>query len=149
MWFRTLQLCGYGGKSDSAPDVDIYANKKKNGSRLAVFFFFIAVFAHWTPARRGRMTFSMTWFSFVFPNTALTTATFAVGKAFNSKGIEVVGYALTVLLFITYFFVFFTMVRAIRTRQILWPQKGEDKDEGGFKIKEHKPDANGVLPTHS
>ncbi|KAK2841588.1 hypothetical protein FQN49_006108 [Arthroderma sp. PD_2] len=113
---------------------------------LAIFFFFIAVFAHWTPARRGRMAFSMTWFSFVFPNTALTTATFAVGRAFGSNGIQIVGYVFTALLFITYLFVFFMMVRAIRARQILWPQKGEDKDEGGFKIKEHKPDASGILP---
>lgn len=31
------------------------------------------------------------------------------------------------------------MVRAIALKHILWPQKGEDKDEGGFRIKEVQP----------
>lgn len=75
----------------------------------------------------------MAWFSFVFPNTALVTATFAIGGAFSSRIINIIGCVLTVLLFITYFFVVFMMIRAIKLRHILWPQKGEDRDEGGFK----------------
>ena len=75
----------------------------------------------------------MTWYSFVFPNAALVTATFAVGKAFSSKAIQVVGCVLTVLLIVVWMFVFVMMVRAIILKQILWPQKGEDKDEGGWK----------------
>jgi tellurite resistance protein TehA-like permease len=82
------------------------------------------------------MVFSMTWYSFVFPNTALVTATFAIGKAFESTAVEILGCVMTVLLFLTYFFVFYMMVRAIFLRHILWPQKGEDKDEGGFRIEE-------------
>jgi hypothetical protein len=34
-----------------------------------------------------------------------------------------------------WFFVVGTMIRAIIIHQILWPQKGEDRDEGGFKDK--------------
>jgi hypothetical protein len=40
-----------------------------------------------------------------------------------------------------YFFVFYMMIRAIVTHQILWPQKGEDRDEGGFAIHQVKADA--------
>jgi hypothetical protein len=49
-------------------------------------------------------------------------------------------------LLLMYFFVCYMMVRAILTRQILWPQKGEDRDEGGFEIHRVKPvTAAGVL----
>lgn len=79
------------------------------------------------------MTFSMSWYSFVFPNTALVIATFAVGKAFEAPAIQIVGCVLTVLLIITWIFVFVMMIRAVFLKQILWPQKGEDRDEGGWK----------------
>jgi hypothetical protein len=35
------------------------------------------------------------------------------------------------------------MVRAIVLHHILWPQKGEDKDEGGFEINQIKPETPG------
>lgn len=40
-----------------------------------------------------------------------------------------------------YFFVCYMMIRAIVTHQILWPQKGEDRDEGGFEIHSIKPES--------
>lgn len=42
-----------------------------------------------------------------------------------------------------YAFVVYMMVRAIILRHILWPQKGEDKDESGFEIKGTRPGALG------
>ncbi|KAH8690955.1 voltage-dependent anion channel-domain-containing protein [Talaromyces proteolyticus] len=107
---------------------------------LAIFWFFIATSAHILPVMQGgRMVFSMTWFSFVFPNTALITATFAIGKVFSCRPIEIAGLVMTVLLIIVYIFVVYMMIRAIVLHHILWPQKGEDKDEGGFRIAEIKP----------
>jgi tellurite resistance protein TehA-like permease len=85
----------------------------------------------------------MTWFSFIFPNTALITATFAIGDAFSCKAINIVGCVAVFPLLLMYIFVCYMMVRAIITRQILWPQKGEDRDEGGFEIIRVKP---AVLP---
>ncbi|KAF3387134.1 Malic acid transport protein [Penicillium rolfsii] len=108
---------------------------------LAIFFFIIASAAHWSAIGPGRMVFSMTWFSFVFPNTALITATFAIGKAFSCKAINIVGCVAILPLILMYFFVCYMMIRAIITHQILWPQKGEDRDEGGFAIHQVKPDA--------
>lgn len=86
------------------------------------------------------MVFSMTWFSFVFPNTALVTATFAIGKAFSCKAINIIGIVAVFPLLLMYLFVCYMMIRAIVTRQILWPQKGEDRDEGGFEIHTIRPD---------
>ena len=74
----------------------------------------------------------MTWFSFVLPQTALVTATFAIGKAFESHAIQVIGCVMTCMLVGLWLFVMGAMVRAIIIRHILWPQKGEDKNEGGF-----------------
>jgi tellurite resistance protein TehA-like permease len=96
-----------------------------------MWFFLVSVGAHYSCVR-GNMLFAMNWFSFVFPNTALATATFAIGKAFGSSAIEIIGCVMTCLLILTWFFVLFMMFRAIYLRQILWPQKGEDRNEGGF-----------------
>ncbi|KAL5332997.1 voltage-dependent anion channel-domain-containing protein [Aspergillus crustosus] len=106
---------------------------------LAVFFFFIASFAHLSAIGPGRMIFTMGWFSFVFPNTALITSTLAIGHAFSCKPILIIGCAMVIPLLLMYAFVVYMMVRAIVLRQILWPQKGEDKDEGGFEISEIRP----------
>jgi tellurite resistance protein TehA-like permease len=93
------------------------------------------------------MIFSMTWFSFVFPNTALVTATFAIGKAFSNTPIEILGLVMTIFLLMMYIFVCYMMIRAVRVRHILWPQKGEDKDEGGFRIIEIKPESPAEGPS--
>jgi tellurite resistance protein TehA-like permease len=106
-----------------------------DGYSLALWFFLVSVGAHYTCVR-GKMLFAMNWFSFIFPNTALTTATFAIANAFDSPAIAIVGCVMTCLLILTWFFVVFMMFRAVYLRQILWPQKGEDKDEGGFKAKD-------------
>lgn len=83
--------------------------------------------------------FSMTWFSFIFPNTALITATFAIGHAFACRPILILGTAMVIPLILMYVFVCVMMIRAVVLRQILWPQKGEDRDEGGFEINQIKP----------
>jgi len=114
---------------------------------LAFWFFFISVGAHWSCVGRDKMNFALNWFSFVFPNTALITATFAVGKAFNVRAIQILGCVMTPLLIATWFFVVVMMIRAIILKQILWPQKGEDRNEGGFTGPERRPSALGRKST--
>lgn len=101
---------------------------------LALWFFMVSVGAHWSCVRRGKMDFAMTWYSFIFPNTALTTATFAIARALDgNKPIQYVGCAMTIMLMIGWFMVFGMMFRAVKIHQILWPQKQEDRTEGGWK----------------
>ena len=101
---------------------------------LAFWFFFVSVGAHWSCVKKeGGLEFAMTWFSFVFPNSALIAATFAIGEAFESDGIKWIGCVMTALLTALWVFVFGAMIRAILKKQVLWPQKQEDRDEGGFK----------------
>lgn len=111
---------------------------------LAIWWFLVSCGAHFNSAARGRLTFSMTWYSFIFPNTALTTSTFAVSTALHgdladerrvshtARPFQVLGVVMTVGLVLMWFFVFGMMIRAVVLRQILWPQMQEDRDEGGW-----------------
>jgi tellurite resistance protein TehA-like permease len=38
---------------------------------LALWFFLVSVFAHWSTVRHKRWQFAMTWYSYVFPNTGI------------------------------------------------------------------------------
>ena len=74
----------------------------------------------------------MTFYSYVFPNTALTTATFAIAKALDNRPIRILGCVMTILLLIVWLSVFVMMIRAVIHKDILWPQKQEDREEGGW-----------------
>lgn len=101
---------------------------------LAVWFFFVSVGAHWTTISHGRLQFAMTWNSFIFPNTGLGLGTFAVARALdNNKAIEIVGAVILVGLILGWLFVIGMMIRAVYLKHLLWPQKQEDRDEGGWQ----------------
>lgn len=65
----------------------------------------------------------MTFFSFVFPNTALVTATFQIGRAFDCEQLEIVGCVKAGLLVVVWAVVFGMMVRCIFQRKLLWPKE--------------------------
>lgn len=123
---------------------------------LAIWFFFVSVISNIAPlythkrekphgkrkADNGhghthevhahKIPFAMTWYSYIFPQTALTTATFKVAQAFEIRALNILGCVMTGLLIVLWFFVVTMMIRAIILKQILWPEKGEDREEGGF-----------------
>jgi tellurite resistance protein TehA-like permease len=93
---------------------------------LCIWFFIVSVGSHSrimtrrrTPDRR--ILFDMTWFSFVFPNTALVTATHAIARAFDSEAIKLFGTISSGLLIIVWMYVFGCMIRALWQRTLLWP----------------------------
>lgn len=98
---------------------------------LAVWFFLVSVLAHWSCLKRGHgLTFAMTWYSFVFPNTALTKATFDVALALNSlRPMQVIGCVMTVALVVVWLVVVVLNVRAVALKQILWPERQEDSQK--------------------
>ncbi|KAI1618591.1 voltage-dependent anion channel-domain-containing protein [Exophiala viscosa] len=103
---------------------------------LAWWFFFVSLLSNLDCLRKNHhMPFSMTWYSFIFPQTALTTATFAIAKAFDVGAIRIIGCVMTCLLILAWAVVVGFMIKAIINKQILWPEKGEDKSEGGFKAR--------------
>ncbi|KAK1832638.1 voltage-dependent anion channel [Podospora conica] len=88
---------------------------------LSIWFFLVSVGSLWKyvlPENRSKMPFQMTWFSFVFPNTALVTATEALAIAFQSKGLQTLGAVLAVCIIVVWFFVFFSMLRCLYRRQL-------------------------------
>ena len=119
---------------------------------LALWFFFVSLVSNIAPlytlrrksaeAKRHRhddheirphkISFGMAWYSYIFPQTALITATFRIADAFNIYSLQVIGCVMTGLLIAMWCFVMFMMVRAVILKQLLWPDKGEDREEGGF-----------------
>ncbi|KAK5954892.1 hypothetical protein OHC33_003571 [Knufia fluminis] len=123
---------------------------------LAIWFFFVSVISNIAPlythkrqkvsvegksedgrehthvVQVQRIPFAMTWYSYIFPQTALTTATFRVAEAFEIHALNFLGCVMTGLLVALWFFVVTMMIRAIMLKHILWPEKGEDREEGGF-----------------
>jgi tellurite resistance protein TehA-like permease len=99
---------------------------------LCLWFFIVSVGAHWQLMRPNdpehHIQFDMTWYSFVFPNTALITATQAIGKAFESRPIEYLGTVMAALLVLVWIFVFVMMLRALWLNRLLWPGEADGAD---------------------
>ncbi|KAK5997127.1 Malic acid transport-like protein [Cladobotryum mycophilum] len=90
---------------------------------LAMWFFLVSVGSLWKYVRTGRgMPFQMTWWSFVFPNTALVTAIEIMGNILESPGIQLFGCIMTIILIIVWIGVFITMIRCLKERKLLWPK---------------------------
>jgi len=65
--------------------------------------------------------------------SALTTATFAVAEALDNRPIRILGCVMTCLLILAWTAIFIMMIRAVIDKDILWPQKQEDRAEGGWQ----------------
>ncbi|RYP70865.1 hypothetical protein DL769_004840 [Monosporascus sp. CRB-8-3] len=90
---------------------------------LSVWFFLVSVGSLWKYVRpEHSMPFQMTWWSFVFPNTALVTATLAMATALDSAGLRVFGCVMAACLTVVWLLVFITMLRCLWKRQLLWPK---------------------------
>ncbi|TVY90594.1 Malic acid transport protein, partial [Lachnellula willkommii] len=92
---------------------------------LCIWFFIVSVGAHWQVMKPNdpdhHIAFDMTWFSFVFPNTALVTATLAIGKSLESHAIQILGTVLACILIVVWIFVWAMMIRALWLKKLLWP----------------------------
>ncbi|PTB79192.1 hypothetical protein M440DRAFT_1327620 [Trichoderma longibrachiatum ATCC 18648] len=90
---------------------------------LSTWFFLVSVGSLWKYVRTGKgMPFQMTWWSFVFPNTALVSATEIMGNIFESRGLQLFGCAMTIALVIAWVSIFATMIVCIRKKKLLWPK---------------------------
>jgi tellurite resistance protein TehA-like permease len=112
---------------------------------LCLWFFLVSVGAHWQVARWGHpehhIHFDMTWYSFVFPNTAMVTATQAIGKTFGARPIQIIGTVMGVLLVLVWFFVFGMMIRAFWLRRLLWPDDKAERERAESLTMERTPTA--------
>ncbi|KAK8905770.1 hypothetical protein QC760_11259 [Botrytis cinerea] len=92
---------------------------------LCLWFCLISIGAHWQVMQphhpEHHISADMTWNSFVFPNTALATATMQIGKAFGSNAIRIAGTVISVILVVVWLGVLFMLVRAIFLKRLLMP----------------------------
>jgi tellurite resistance protein TehA-like permease len=96
---------------------------------LSLWFFLVSVGSLAKYLRReNKMPFQMTWWSFVFPNTALVTATQALASAVNSEGLKIFGSVMAGLLILVWLAVFVYMIKALWKKELLWP-KGFESDK--------------------
>ncbi|KAF5671285.1 Malic acid transport [Fusarium circinatum] len=93
---------------------------------LAMWFFIVCVGALWKYSLSGHhLPFQMTWWSFVFPNTALVTATSVMGKIFDSNGLHIFASVMTVAIIIIWALIFTRMCWSLKSRKLLWPKDGK------------------------
>ncbi|KAI1857920.1 hypothetical protein JX265_010950 [Neoarthrinium moseri] len=93
---------------------------------LSLWFFLVSVGSlHKYLRQEHKMPFQVTWWSFVFPNTALVTATIALADALNSNGLKIFGCVMAALLVLVWLLVFVRMIKALWRREVLWPKELE------------------------
>ncbi|KAK0706453.1 voltage-dependent anion channel [Lasiosphaeria miniovina] len=88
---------------------------------LSIWFFLVSVGSLWKyifAEHRKKISFQMTWFSFVFPNTALITATEQLGKAFDSNGLRIFGCVLAAIIVLVWILIFAKMLRCLWNKEL-------------------------------
>ncbi|KAG9203973.1 hypothetical protein G6514_002134 [Epicoccum nigrum] len=114
---------------------------------FSYWFFFITTVAVIVGAHK--MSFSLNWWAFIFPNAGMTLATIQAGKVLNSNALNGIASALTILLVIMWLFTAVCCIRALYRGEIMWPGKDEDKSmeriAWGWQSNRHNPDARRVI----
>ena len=114
---------------------------------FAYWFFFITTVAVLAGVRR--MSFTLNWWAFIFPNAGLTLATIQAGKVLNSEALNGIASALTILLIIMWLVTAFFCVRALYRGEIMWPGKDEDKTmeriSWGWQSNRYNPEARRIV----
>lgn len=90
---------------------------------LSLWFFLVSVGSLYKYTKPDRsMPFQMTWWSFVFPNTALITATESMAGAFDNNGLRILSAVMTGCLIIVWAVVLYAMLVSLKHRKLLWPK---------------------------
>ncbi|WAO84784.1 Hypothetical protein NCS54_00200900 [Fusarium falciforme] len=87
---------------------------------LSLWWFLIAVVAIVASPPKE---FHLGWWPLVFPNTGFTLATISIGNEFKCEGLLWAASGMTIILIITFSTVFFFNMRAVFTRNLVYPGK--------------------------
>ncbi|KKY18783.1 putative malic acid transport protein [Phaeomoniella chlamydospora] len=93
---------------------------------LSLWWFFIAVIA---VIASPPQYFHLGWWAMVFPNTGFTLATITLANEFESEGVKIFATVMSVGILIAYSFVIQAHVRAVLTKDILFPGRDEDVND--------------------
>ena len=72
------------------------------------------------------MRFSLTWWSFVFPNVGFAIVTIEIGRQLAQNGILWIGSIMTILVVAAWLILLGCHIYAVCTSMILYPGKDED-----------------------
>lgn len=75
---------------------------------------------------KPRMGFMLSWWAIIFPNVGFTIGTGLIGEELQSQGIQWVATAMTIILFVLWLMDMALHLKAVLTKQIMWPGKDED-----------------------
>ncbi|KAI0474032.1 malic acid transport protein [Xylariaceae sp. FL0804] len=81
-----------------------------------------------------KMHFALQWWAFVFPNVGLAIATSKIGVALHSKGIQGVASGLTIVLCMLWILCAVMHVKAVWTRDLMYPGKDPAIDQAREEI---------------
>jgi len=91
---------------------------------LSKWFFIVSVGSlHKYLRKEHALPFQMTWWSFVFPNTALCTATSALAKAFDNTGLKIYSCVMAAILIAVWCLVLIRMSKALWRHEVLYPKE--------------------------
>lgn len=93
---------------------------------VSFWFFSVSTFAVLQGVRK--MSFTLNWWAFIFPNAGMTLALIQIGKSLDNSAIKWICSAMTIILTATWFVVAIANIRAVYKKQILW--EGMDEDDG-------------------
>ncbi|KAK5167225.1 uncharacterized protein LTR77_007957 [Saxophila tyrrhenica] len=98
-----------------------------SGTFILLFsFWFFCISTAAVCAGIKKMTYTLNWWAFVFPNAGLALAAIQLGSVYSSPGINGICSALTVMLVILWFIAAIFCVRAVIRKEITYPGKDED-----------------------
>ncbi|KAF3164112.1 hypothetical protein TWF106_009499 [Orbilia oligospora] len=90
---------------------------------LSLWWFFIAAISVILSPPKF---FHLGWWAMVFPNTGFCLATISVAKQFDNQGLKILGTVMSAIVFVLYFVVIQSQVKAVWRQDILYPGRDED-----------------------
>ncbi|KAH8169395.1 voltage-dependent anion channel domain-containing protein [Sarocladium implicatum] len=73
--------------------------------------------------------FHLGWWAAVFPNTGFILATISIGNELQSQSVLIAATVMSIMLLLTYGFVFFNNLRAVLVQDIMYPGRDEDVED--------------------
>lgn len=121
---------GFDPNSDGIVDVEIIKIFATIGAiflwALALWWLFVGVVAVIASPPKY---FHLGWWAMVFPNTGFILATISIGNQLQNEAVLFVANGLSIILLCTYFFVLYSLVRAVITQDIMYPGRDEDVED--------------------
>ncbi|KAF2029439.1 C4-dicarboxylate transporter/malic acid transport protein [Setomelanomma holmii] len=138
--YTSVALIGLADAIPTNPSYGYFANHPEAKQILQVIALFVGIFmwlfSFWIFAIAvlgnfsvvGKMSFSLTWWAFIFPNVGFMLATSMIGEKLESQAILWVASAITIGLVAIWIVSIVGCVRAVWQGKIVWPGMDEDKD---------------------